>query len=116
MAWFSIGFPSLVLNYAGQSALVLNGSPITDNSFYVLCPRVALVPFVILATAATIIASQAIITGAFSMTRQAIQLAGCRASGSRTPPPWAMHRSYRRRELDHDGHHHRSHDRFPQIR
>ncbi len=74
MAWFSIVFPSLVLNYAGQSALVLNGSPITENSFYALCPRVALVPFVILATAATIIASQAIITGAFSMTRQAIQL------------------------------------------
>ena len=74
MAWFSIVFPSLVLNYAGQSALVLNGSPITENSFYALCPRGALVPFVILATAATIIASQAIITGAFSMTRQAIQL------------------------------------------
>ncbi len=74
LAWFSVVFPCLVLNYAGQSALVLNGAPITDNMFYALCPRVALVPFVILATVATIIASQAIITGAFSMTRQAIQL------------------------------------------
>ena len=85
LAWFSIVFPSLVLNYAGQSALVLNGSPITENSFYALCPKVALVPFVILATAATIIASQAIITGAFSMTRQAISSAGCRACGSPRP-------------------------------
>ncbi|MGA8769523.1 MAG: potassium transporter Kup [Rhodomicrobium sp.] len=74
LAWFSVVFPCLVLNYAGQSALVLNGSPITENTFYALCPRVVLAPFVILATIATIIASQAIITGAFSMTRQAIQL------------------------------------------
>ena len=74
LAWFSVVFPCLVLNYAGQSALVLNGSPITENTFYALCPRAVLAPFVILATVATIIASQAIITGAFSMTRQAIQL------------------------------------------
>jgi KUP system potassium uptake protein len=74
MAWMFIVFPCLVLNYAGQSALVLNGAPIAENTFYALCPRMLLVPFVILATAATIIASQAIITGAFSMTRQAIQL------------------------------------------
>jgi KUP system potassium uptake protein len=74
LAWFSVVFPCLVLNYAGQSALVLNGSSINENMFYALCPRVVLVPFVILATVATIIASQAIITGAFSMTRQAIQL------------------------------------------
>jgi len=74
LAWFSVVFPCLVLNYAGQSALVLNGSPISENTFYALCPRAVLAPFVILATVATIIASQAIITGAFSMTRQAIQL------------------------------------------
>ncbi len=74
LAWISVVFPCLVLNYAGQSAIVLNGSPITENTFYALCPRAVLVPFVILATVATIIASQAIITGAFSMTRQAIQL------------------------------------------
>ncbi len=74
LAWIFIVFPCLILNYAGQSALALNGAPIADNMFYALCPRPLLVPFVILATAATIIASQAIITGAFSMTRQAIQL------------------------------------------
>ncbi len=74
LAWFGVVFPCLVLNYAGQSALVLKGLPITENMFYALCPRMALAPFVILATVATIIASQAIITGAFSMTRQAIQL------------------------------------------
>ncbi len=73
-AWTFIVFPCLVLNYAGQSALVLNGAPLSENMFYALCPRALLVPFVVLATAATIIASQAIITGAFSMTRQAIQL------------------------------------------
>jgi KUP system potassium uptake protein len=67
-------FPSLLLNYAGQVALVLEGAPVNDNIFYRLCPPFLLVPLVILATAATIIASQSIITGAFSMTRQAIQL------------------------------------------
>src|SRR5207344_2576165 len=74
LAWTYVVFPCLVLNYAGQSALVLNGAPIAENAFYALCPKPLLIPFVILATAATIIASQAIITGAFSMTRQAIQL------------------------------------------
>ena len=63
-----------MLNYAGQSALVLEGTPTADNIFYRLCPEPLLIPFIILATIATIIASQAIITGAFSMTRQAIQL------------------------------------------
>jgi KUP system potassium uptake protein len=74
LAWNGLVFPSLVLNYAGQAALVLNGEPISDNIFYRLCPPVLLIPLVILATLATIIASQAVITGAFSMTRQAIQL------------------------------------------
>jgi KUP system potassium uptake protein len=74
LAWLAAVFPCLVLNYAGQTALVLNGTPATVNIFYALCPQWLLVPYVILATAATIIASQSIITGAFSMTRQAIQL------------------------------------------
>jgi KUP system potassium uptake protein len=74
LTWSFIVLPSLFLNYAGQSALVLEGTPTTDNIFYLLCPGPLLIPFVILATIATIIASQAIITGAFSMTRQAIQL------------------------------------------
>jgi KUP system potassium uptake protein len=67
-------FPSLVLNYAGQAALVLEGAPVSDNIFYRLCPSFLLLPLIVLATIATIIASQSIITGAFSMTRQAIQL------------------------------------------
>jgi KUP system potassium uptake protein len=74
LAWSTLVFPSLVLNYAGQAALVLNGEPTSDNIFYRLCPSALLIPLVVLATVATIIASQAIITGAFSMTRQAIQL------------------------------------------
>ena len=74
LAWSALVFPSLVLNYAGQAALVLEGAPSSDNIFYRLCPSFLLVPLVVLATIATIIASQSIITGAFSMTRQAIQL------------------------------------------
>jgi KUP system potassium uptake protein len=73
-AWFAIVFPSLILNYAGQAALVLDGAPTDGNIFYRLCPGMLLLPLVALATVATIIASQSIITGAFSMTRQAIQL------------------------------------------
>jgi KUP system potassium uptake protein len=74
LAWSALVFPSLVLNYAGQAALVLEGAPTANNIFYRLCPPGMLVPLVLLATIATIIASQSIITGAFSMTRQAIQL------------------------------------------
>lgn len=74
IAWSALVFPSLVLNYAGQAALVLGGASVSDNIFYHLCPAALLPPFVVLATIATIIASQSIITGAFSMTRQAIQL------------------------------------------
>jgi KUP system potassium uptake protein len=74
LTWSFIVLPSLLLNYAGQSAIVLEGTPTADNIFYRLCPEPLLIPFVVMATIATIIASQAIITGAFSMTRQAIQL------------------------------------------
>jgi KUP system potassium uptake protein len=74
LAWSAIVFPCLVLNYAGQTALVLNGEPAGANIFYALCPKSFLAPYVLLATVATIIASQSIVTGAFSMTRQAIQL------------------------------------------
>lgn len=74
LAWYGIVFPSLLLNYAGQSALILTGADSKQNLFYTLCPPVLQVPLIILAALATIIASQAIITGAFSMTRQAIQL------------------------------------------
>jgi len=74
LAWYGLVFPSLVLNYAGQAALVLDGVSTKDNIFYLLCPEELLLPLVLLATVATIIASQSIITGAFSMTRQAIQI------------------------------------------
>jgi KUP system potassium uptake protein len=74
IAWFGVVFPSLILNYAGQAALVLGGAPTDGNIFFRLCPDMLLVPLILLATVATIIASQSIITGAFSMTRQAIQL------------------------------------------
>src|ERR1700720_4188021 len=74
LAWSVLVFPSLVLNYAGQAALVLQGEPTSGNIFFRLCPSALLIPLVLLATIATIIASQSIITGAFSMTRQAIQL------------------------------------------
>jgi KUP system potassium uptake protein len=74
LSWFMIVFPSLILNYAGQAALVLDGAPADGNVFYRLCPEPLLLPLVALATTATIIASQSIITGAFSMTRQAILL------------------------------------------
>jgi KUP system potassium uptake protein len=74
VAWSAIVFPSLVLNYAGQAAIVLADGVTADNVFYRLCPPPLLVPMIVLATVATVIASQSIITGAFSMTRQAIQL------------------------------------------
>jgi KUP system potassium uptake protein len=74
LAWSTLVFPSLVLNYAGQAALILAGGSTEGNVFYRLCPEPLLLPLVLLATVATVIASQSIITGAFSMTRQAIQL------------------------------------------
>ena len=74
LTWSALVFPCLLLNYAGQGALVLAGAPTTENIFFRLCPPLLLLPMVALATIATIIASQSIITGAFSMTRQAIQL------------------------------------------
>lgn len=73
-AWYWLVFPSLLLNYAGQAAIVLAGMPTDGNIFYRLCPTSLILPLIILSTVATIIASQSIITGAFSMTRQAIQL------------------------------------------
>jgi len=76
-AWYALVLPALLLNYAGQTALVMEGAPIGDNIFYRLCPPPLLIPLIVLATVATIIASQSIITGAYSMTRQAIQLGWC---------------------------------------
>jgi KUP system potassium uptake protein len=73
-AWFAIVLPALVVNYFGQGALLLADPTALRNPFYLLAPGWALIPLVILATAATVIASQAVITGVYSMTSQAIQL------------------------------------------
>jgi KUP system potassium uptake protein len=73
-AWLSLVLPALVLNYLGQGALVLANPKAIESPFFLLYPEWALLPMVLLATAATVIASQAVITGAYSLTRQAIQL------------------------------------------
>ena len=73
-AWLIIVLPALMLNYLGQGAMLLKTPEAIENPFYLMVPEWALVPMVILAAAATIIASQAVITGAYSLTRQAIQL------------------------------------------
>ncbi len=73
-AWLVIVLPALMLNYLGQGALLLKSPEAIENPFFLMVPDWGLMPMVALATAATIIASQAVITGAFSLTRQAIQL------------------------------------------
>jgi KUP system potassium uptake protein len=73
-AWLYIVLPSLALNYLGQGALVIGDPTALENPFFLMFPDWALIPMVALATAATVIASQAVITGAYSLTRQAIQL------------------------------------------
>ncbi len=74
VGWFGLVLPSLLLNYFGQGALLLSDHTAIDNPFYRMAPSWALYPMVVLATVATVIASQALITGAFSLTRQAVQL------------------------------------------
>jgi KUP system potassium uptake protein len=74
IAWFSLVFPALALNYLGQGALLMTTPAAISNPFYLLYPEWALYPMVALATAATVIASQATISGAYSLTKQAIQL------------------------------------------
>jgi KUP system potassium uptake protein len=72
--WLYFVLPSLLINYFGQGALVLSNPAAIENSFYRMVPEMLLLPLVVLATAATVIASQAVITGAYSLTRQAVQL------------------------------------------
>jgi KUP system potassium uptake protein len=74
VAWFALVLPSLVLNYFGQGAMLLNDPSAVENPFFRLAPAWAILPLVVLATVATVIASQAVISGAFSLTQQAIQL------------------------------------------
>jgi len=73
-AWFTVPLPTLLLNYFGQGALLLRDPSAASNPFYLLAPTWSLYPLIALATAAAIIASQAIISGAYSLTRQAVQL------------------------------------------
>ncbi|RTG01687.1 low affinity potassium transporter Kup [Serratia marcescens] len=74
LAWFTVVLPSLVLNYFGQGALLLKNPEAIKNPFFLLAPDWALIPLLILATLATVIASQAVISGVFSLTRQAVRL------------------------------------------
>ncbi len=74
LAWFIVVLPSLVLNYFGQGALLLKNPEAIKNPFFLLAPDWALMPMLILATLATVIASQAVISGVFSLTRQAVRL------------------------------------------
>ncbi len=74
IAWFSIVFPALILNYFGQGGLLLHDPTAASNPFYLLAPRPMLYPLITLATLAAIIASQALISGAFSITQQCVQL------------------------------------------
>ncbi len=74
VAWFTVVMPALTLNYFGQGALLLSNPAAVKNPFYMMAPEWALIPLVGLATMATVIASQALITGAFSVTKQVIQL------------------------------------------
>ena len=76
-AWLCFVMPALVLNYFGQGALLLADPPAIKNPFYLLAPQWALIPLVVLATCAAVIASQAVISGAFSLTRAAIQMGYC---------------------------------------
>jgi len=74
IAWYGVVMPALVINYFGQGAVLLSDATAIENPFYLMAPRWAQLPLVVLATAATVIASQALITAAFSVTKQAIQL------------------------------------------
>ena len=74
LAWFTVVMPALTLNYFGQGALLLKNPEAVKNPFYLMAPEWALVPLIVLATMAAVIASQALITGAFSVTKQVIQL------------------------------------------
>ena len=74
LAWFSVVMPALTLNYFGQGALLLKNPAAVKNPFYMMAPDWALIPLIVLATMAAVIASQALITGAFSVTKQVIQL------------------------------------------
>lgn len=74
LAWFVVVLPALLLNYFGQGALLLRIPAAVENPFYLMAPRIFLYPLVAIATVATVVASQALISGAFSLTHQCVQL------------------------------------------
>jgi KUP system potassium uptake protein len=74
IAWYALVFPTLIANYFGQGALLLGGGKPDPSAFYAIVPHVLLVPMIVLSTIATVIASQALISGAYSLTQQAVQL------------------------------------------
>ena len=77
VGWFAFVFPALILTYLGQGALILKSPSSVSNPFFLMIPAWSRVPMVVLATAATVIASQAVISGAFSVSRQAVRLGSC---------------------------------------
>ncbi len=77
LSWFALAMPALVLNYFGQGALLLQTPEAVSSPFYLLAPKWSLVPLVVLSTVATVIASQALISGVFSLIKQAVQLGYC---------------------------------------
>lgn len=85
-AWFLLVFPALTLNYLGQAALVLESREAASDPFFLLYPGWARLPMVVLATAATVIASQAVIAGAFSLTARRCSWACCRRLRCARPP------------------------------
>ena len=105
LTWFAIVFPALVLNYFGQGALLLVNPEAASHPFYAMVPAWAIVPTVLLATLATIIASQAVISGAFSMTRQAIQLRNLPRLNIRHTPQRKLVNRYSSGQLDAHGLH-----------
>src|ERR1700760_3483270 len=129
-AWFFVVFPALTLNYMGQGSLILNDPSTISNPFFLLIPHWGRVPMVVLATVATVIASQAVISGAFSVTKQAIHLGhrdrpGVPARGELVPPDRGGRAGARLRVLDQARrrlrdrghlHDHRRHPALPRDR
>ena len=74
LAWYGVAMPALVLNYLGQGAIVLGAPEMRENPFFLMVPELLLTPLVLLATAATVIASQAVLSGVFSVVHQAVRL------------------------------------------
>ncbi len=95
LGWFALALPALMLNYLGQGVLIRHDPSTASNPFFLMVPHWAQYPMLFLATAATIIASQAAISGSFSVARQAVQLGFLRGSASCTPRRWRGRSTFR---------------------